>query len=119
MSPERARTLQILLAVIGFGMAGLSQVEGILESGYAPWLLRALGLLFVLGFAIFRRQSFLRTNEQAGNRLVAQHLKEREAKGVEISEAQERFVSRLLEPWWRNGYWLIAGGSELEPPERS
>ncbi len=117
MSPERARKLQILLAIVGFGVAGLSQLEGILRGGYLPWLLRGLAGLLVLGVALFRRQSFQRTNEQAGNRLLAQHLKDRETKGVELSQDQERFVSRLLEPWWRNGFWLIAGGRELEPPE--
>lgn len=119
MSPERARTLQIVLAVVGFGVAGLSQVEGILESGYLPWLVRGLAGGVVLGLGFFRRQSFLRANEQVGNRLLAQHLEERERAGVRLSEAQERFVSRLLDPWWRNGYWLIAGARELKPPGSS
>lgn len=117
LSSERARTIQIIMAVIGFGLGGLTQVEAIVNSGYLPQILTTGGLVLAAGLVVLRRMAFLRANLEAGNRALAQQLLARRSRD-QLSASQRRFIDRLLEPWWANGYWLRAGGRELEAPER-
>lgn len=117
LSSENARTIQIVLAALGFGLGALTRAEAILESGFLPQILWGLAGLVVVGLIVFRRLAFVQANEQAGNQALAQQLLARRSRD-QLSASQRRFVDRLLEPWWANGYWLRAGGKELEPPER-
>lgn len=105
------------MAVFGFGLGGLTQVEAIVNSGYLPQILVGGGGVLVLGLFVLRRLAFVRANQEAGNQALAQQLLARRTRD-QLSESQRRFIDRLLEPWWANGYWLVAGGRELEPPAR-
>ena len=118
LSSERARTIQIILAVLGFGLGGLTRAEAVVTSGYLPELLGGLVGLIVLGLIVFRRLAFNRANQEAGNRALAIQLLERAESMEELPPEQARFVKRLLQPWYRSGYWLLVGGRELEQPGR-
>lgn len=118
LSSKKARTIQIVLAVLGFGLGALTRAEAILKSSFLPQILWGLAGLVVVGLIIFRRVAFVRANEQAGNRALAIQLRERAGSEEALPPEQARFVRQLLRPWYRDGTWLLVGGRELEPPGR-
>lgn len=119
LSSERARTIQIILAILGFGLGGLSRAEAVVTSGYLPELLAGLVGLLAVGLIVFRRLAFSRANQEAGNRALAVQLSSRVSSADQLPPEQARFVRRLLRPWYRNGYWLLVGGRALEQPGRT
>lgn len=108
-----------MLALIGFAAGSVTFLGSVVEGTPPSRLLWGGVGLIIVALLVLRRRSYRRTNEEAGNALLALQLQARREEGRPLTVEEERFLRRARAPWWRNWHWLWAGGRALDKPRRS